>query len=65
MVDRWAVFVILEFVSAVIGFFWGFYTGKSLFLWIGGFFFSLGVFAATRWGFDRWKQKQKPRKWKK
>ena len=65
MVDKWAVFVILEFVSAVIGFFWGFYTGKALFLWIGGFFFSLGVFAATRWGFDRWKQKQKPRKWKK
>jgi len=29
------------------------------------FFFSLGVFAATRWGFDKWKKKQKPRKMEK
>ena len=65
MVDRWIVFVILEFVSAGIGFFWGFYRGAPVFIFIGGFFFSLGVFAATRWGFDKWKQKQKPRKWKK
>ncbi len=65
MVDRWAVFVILEFVSGAIGFFWGFYTGLGVFLWVGGFFFSLGVFAAARWGFDKWKKKQKPRKWKK
>jgi hypothetical protein len=68
MVDRWAVFVILEFVSAAIGFIWGFTCNCHqgyIFIYVGGFFFSLGVFAATRWGFDKWKQKQKPRKWKK
>jgi hypothetical protein len=65
MVDRWVIFVLLEFASAAIGFFWGFYTNTPVFLWVGGFFFSLGVFAATRWGFDKWKKKQKPRKWKK
>ena len=58
MVDRWLIFVISEFVSAALGFLWGFYTGSVVFLWIGGFFFSLGVFAATRLGFDRWKAKQ-------
>jgi hypothetical protein len=59
LVDRWLIFVISEFVSAALGFLWGFYTGSVVFLWIGGFFFSLGVFAATRLGFDRWKAKQK------
>ena len=53
MVDRWIVFVILEFVSAAIGFTWGLMTSSPLFLYVGGFFFSLGVFAATRWGFDK------------
>ena len=65
MVDRWIIFIILEFVSAAIGFTWGLITNTPLFLYVGGFFFSLGVFAATRWGFDKWKNKQKPRKWKK
>jgi hypothetical protein len=31
-------------------------------LFIAGFFFSLGVFAATRLGFDRWKAKHRPRR---
>ncbi|MFZ0514795.1 MAG: hypothetical protein WAM14_24540 [Candidatus Nitrosopolaris sp.] len=62
LVDRWLVFVILEFVSAAIGFLWGLYTGSILFLFVGGFFFSLGVFAATRLGFDRWKAKHRPRR---
>ena len=62
MADRWVVFVILEFVSAGLGFAWGIYTRSLLFLFIGGFFFSLGVFAATRLGFDRWKAKKKARK---
>ncbi|MGA9149489.1 MAG: hypothetical protein WA364_15695 [Candidatus Nitrosopolaris sp.] len=62
MVDRWLIFVISEFVSAALGFLWGFYTGSVVFLWIGGFFFSLGVFAATRLGFDRWKAKQRPKR---
>jgi hypothetical protein len=61
LVDRWLVFVILEFVSAALGFFWGFFTHNPFWFWIGGFFFSLGVFAATRLGFDRWKAKHKPR----
>jgi hypothetical protein len=34
-------------------------TGAILFIYIGGFFFSLGVFAVTRWGYDRWKGKPK------
>ncbi len=59
MVDRWLIFVILEFVSGAIGFLWGMLTGVILFVYVGGFFFSLGVFAITRWGFDRWKEKRK------
>jgi len=59
MVDRWIVFVISEFASAAIGFSWGLLTHSFIFLYIGGFFFSLGVFAVTRWGFDRWRNKQK------
>jgi hypothetical protein len=62
MVDKWAVFVITEFVSAALGFFWGLYYGNFYFLYVGGFFFSLGAFSATRWGFDKWKNKQKPRR---
>jgi hypothetical protein len=65
MVDRWLVLVISQFVSGITGFVWGIITGGILFLYIGGFFFSLGVFAATRWGYDRWKaakQKQKRRR---
>ena len=54
----------LEFVSAAIGFTWGLITGKVLFVYVAGFFFSLGVFALTRWGFERWRAKQKKR-WKK
>jgi hypothetical protein len=65
LADRWVVFVISEFVSATIGFAWGLYTRSILFLFIGGFFFSLGVFAATRLGFDRWKAKKKARRRKK
>ena len=64
MVDKWLVFVILEFVSATIGFVWGLVTGGILFIYVGAFFFSLGAFAATRWGFDRYRDKQK-KKWKK
>ena len=64
MVDRWLVFVILEFVSAAIGFTWGLITGTVLFVYVAGFFFSLGVFAITRWGFERWRAKKKKR-WKK
>jgi hypothetical protein len=66
MVDRWLVFIILEFVSAAVGFTWGLgLVGQPpvpLFIYVGGFFFSLGVFAATRWGFEKWKGKQKPRR---
>lgn len=65
MVDRWLVFVVLEFVSAAIGFTWGFVANVPAFMYVGGFFFSLGVFAATRWGFEKWKGKQKPRRTKK
>jgi hypothetical protein len=59
MVDKWLVLVISQFVSGITGFVWGIITGGILFLYIGGFFFSLGVFAATRWGYDKWKAKQK------
>lgn len=62
MVDRWVVFVITEFVSAALGFFMGFKTGNFIFMFVGGFFFSLGTFSATRWGFDKWKNKQKPKR---
>jgi hypothetical protein len=61
-VDKWLVFVISEFVSAAIGFIWGFVTHSILFLYIGGFFFSFGVFAATRLGYDKWKEKQRQRR---
>lgn len=59
MVDRWLILVITQFVSGAIGFTWGMVTGSVLFIFVGGFFFSLGVFAATRWGYDRWKGKEK------
>jgi len=62
MVDKWLVFVATEFISAAIGFIWSFLFHNYLFLWVGGFFFTLGVFAMTRWGFDRWKNKQKAKK---
>jgi hypothetical protein len=59
LVDRWLVFVASQFVSAIIGFVWGLITGGIIFIYVGGFFFSLGVFAVTRWGYDRWKSKKK------
>lgn len=59
VVDRWLVFVVLQFVSAAIGFTWGFVTHGILFIYVGGFFFSLGVLSATRWGFDKWRAKKK------
>ncbi|HLE34365.1 MAG TPA: hypothetical protein VI698_00595 [Nitrososphaerales archaeon] len=62
MADRWLVFVILAFVSGAIGFIWGYVAKATLFIYVGGFWFSLGVFAATRWGYDRWKGKQKQKK---
>lgn len=52
----------LSFVSGAIGFIWGLITGGTLFVYVGGFWFSLGVFAATRWGYDRWKGKGKQKK---
>lgn len=68
MVDKWLVFCATQFFSAALGFYWGFAARMDphhynfIFMYIGGFFFSLGVFAITRWGYDRWKSKQKPRK---
>ncbi|MGB9003894.1 MAG: hypothetical protein WCC52_08825 [Nitrosotalea sp.] len=62
MVDRWLAFCGLQFVSGTLGFIWSFYTRTPVFMFVGGFFFSLGVFAITRWGYDRWKSKQKPRR---
>jgi hypothetical protein len=62
MVDRWLILVMTQFVSAAIGFTWGFVTGGTLFIYVGGFFFALGVFAVTRWGYDRWKAKSKPKR---
>ncbi len=65
MVDRWAIFVVTEFVSAGLGFLWGLISHNQysfIFLYVGGFFFSLGVFSATRWGFDKWKNKKKTRR---
>jgi hypothetical protein len=62
MVDKWLVFVLSEFISAAIAFFFAFVMRSVFFIWIGGFFFSFGVFALTRWGFDRWKNKQKAKK---
>ena len=64
MTDKWLVFVILQFVSAIIGFSWWWFDFHHafIFLVVGGFFFTLGAFGATRWGFDKWRGKQKPRK---
>ena len=65
MADKWLVFVILQFVSGFIGFaWWGLVDPHHhiIFLMVGGFFFTLGTFGATRWGFDRWRSKVKPRK---
>ena len=65
MADKWIVFVVLQFVSAFIGFaWWGLLDPHHnfMFLMVGGFFFTLGVFSATRWGFDKWRGKNKPRK---
>ncbi len=59
LVDKWLVFVVLEFVSAALGFAYGFMTRNVLYVYVGGFFFSLGVFALTRWGYDKWRGKQK------
>jgi len=59
LVDRWLVLIFSQFVSATLGFVWGFATHSVIFIYVGGFFFSLGCFAATRWGFDRWKAKKK------
>ena len=60
--DRWVAFTLLQFVSAGLGFTFGFGTGYVPFIYVGGFFFAMGVFAATRWGFDRWRGKGKSRK---
>ncbi len=30
-------------VIGIIGFLWGFYTGRAVFLWIGGIFFLIGM----------------------
>ncbi|MDE1766531.1 MAG: hypothetical protein KGI27_09735 [Thaumarchaeota archaeon] len=68
MADKWLIFCATQFLSAAIGFYWGFAARTDphhynfIFMYVGGFFFSLGVFAITRWGYDRWKSKQKPRK---
>lgn len=62
MVDRWLVLIASQFVSATLGFVWGWITNSLIFIIVGGFFFSMGVFAATRWGFDRWKAKDKQRR---
>ncbi|GBC72732.1 hypothetical protein HRbin04_00123 [archaeon HR04] len=51
--DRWMVFIVSQFVSATLGFLWGVSTGNLLFIYIGGLFFAIGVFAVTRWGYDR------------
>lgn len=63
MADKWIVFVILQFVSAALGFgFWYLVDHSFIFLMVGGLFFTLGTFGATRWGFDKWRSKNKPRK---
>ncbi|MEM0446455.1 MAG: hypothetical protein QXY85_07915 [Candidatus Nitrosocaldus sp.] len=53
--DRWMVFIVSQFVSAVLGFLWGIVTSNLLFVYIGGFFFAVGVFAITRWGYYKLK----------
>ncbi|HXX06081.1 MAG TPA: hypothetical protein VEJ68_04585 [Candidatus Bathyarchaeia archaeon] len=62
MTDKWLIFCITQFISAFLGFLWGFIMHTIIFMYVGGFFFSLGTFAITRWGYDRWKAKQKPRR---
>jgi len=63
MVDRWIVFVLLQFVSAVIGFaFYLLVDHSPIFVMVALLFFTLGTFGATRWGFDKWRGKNKPRK---
>jgi hypothetical protein len=57
LVDRWIVLVITQFISGTIGILWGYVAGNWLFVMVGGFFFSLGIFAATMWGYNRWKAK--------
>ncbi|MEO9365968.1 MULTISPECIES: hypothetical protein [Candidatus Nitrosocaldus] len=60
--DRWMVFIVSQFVSATLGFLWGVSTGNLLFIYIGGLFFAIGVFAVTRWGYDRFfRRKDKDR----
>lgn len=59
MADRWIVLIITQFISAAIGFTFGFVTRTPIFILVGGFFFSLGTFAATWWGFDKWRKKKK------
>ncbi len=53
--DRWIVLVVSQFVSAILGFYWGIVTGNLIFTYIGGFFFAIGVFALTRWSYDRFR----------
>ncbi len=65
MAEKWLVFVALQFTSAIIAFVFAvLFPSKFsfVFMWVGGFFFALGAFGATRWGFERWRGKQKPRK---
>ena len=62
MVDKWLIFVASEFISAAIGFAWGLGHNSLLFIWVGGAFFTFGVFAMTRWGFDKWKKKKDAKK---
>ena len=59
MVDRWLVLIVSQFVSAAIGFTFAFVSHNGIFMYVAGFFFSLGAFASTRWGFERWKAKKK------
>ncbi|MFQ5969990.1 MAG: hypothetical protein ACE5J2_05810 [Nitrososphaerales archaeon] len=47
MVDRYVIFIITQFISAAIGFAWGFATHTMLYTLIGGGFFAMGVFGAT------------------
>ena len=64
MVDKWLVFVGLQFVSATLWIcLFGYIVDHNfIFLMVGGLFFTLGIFGATRWGFDKWRGKNKPRK---
>lgn len=63
MADRWVIFILLQFVSAILGFgFYFFVDHSTIFVMVALFFFTLGTFGATRWGFDKWRSKNKPRK---